>query len=87
MFKTVGVYYYRDEIARVSNEHGDLVMADLRIEETGQYAGAVRVFVQGLMVGSIAHDMAEDYREVIPSTEPRGASGDLPGEHRAGRLR
>jgi hypothetical protein len=40
-------------------------MADLRIEEFGQYAGAVRVYVQGVMVGSIAHERAEPFREVI----------------------
>jgi hypothetical protein len=63
--RTAGVSHHPDAVRKILNANGPLVMAELRIETTGQYAGAVRVFVAGEMLGSIPHDLAETFREVV----------------------
>jgi len=71
--KTAGVYYYRDAVGRVLARYGTLVMAELRIETSGEYAGAVRVFVEGELVGSIPHSQAEAFRVVVHQLDELGA--------------
>jgi hypothetical protein len=63
--KTAGVTYHQDEIRSLAARCGRLVMAELRIEEHGKYAGAVRVYVDGTQLGSIPHALAPEFREVI----------------------
>ncbi len=63
--KAAGVTHHREDLRSVANRYGRLVMAELRIEEDGQYAGAVRVYVGGIELGSIPHGLASDFREVI----------------------
>jgi hypothetical protein len=63
--KTAGVLHHQDALRRVHAAVGSLAMAELKIETTGQYAGAVRVFVAGESLGSIPHDLAEKFRAVI----------------------
>lgn len=46
-----------------------LIMATLRVETTGEYAGAVRVFVGDREVGSIPTDAAAAYRAVVEEVE------------------
>ena len=46
-----------------------LVMATLRVETTGEYAGAVRVFIGDREVGSIPKDSADAYRAVVEEVE------------------
>lgn len=57
--KTAGVYYHQDAFRRVLGLHGALVMTELRIEPAGEYAGAVRVFAGGELIGNIPHGQAE----------------------------
>ena len=63
--KAAGVTHHREDLRSLANPYGRLVMAELRIEEEGQYAGAVRVYVGGKQLGSIPHDLASQFREVI----------------------
>jgi hypothetical protein len=63
--KSAGANFHREEIAQLIRKHGPLVMAELRIEERGQYAGAVRVFVDRQMVSAIPHQHADPYREIV----------------------
>lgn len=63
--KTTGVAHYRDSIEAAYRQFGPLVMAEMRVEQTGPFAGAVRVHIAGLQVGAIAHGHAEPYREII----------------------
>jgi hypothetical protein len=62
--KTAGVKHHEAELRAVAARHGPLVMAELRIEEEGQYAGAVRVYVGGVQLGSIPHGLAQEFRDV-----------------------
>lgn len=45
--KTAGVMHHAAEVRAAAASYGRLVMAELQIEQTGQYAGAVRVHVGG----------------------------------------
>ncbi len=70
--KTAGVHYRRDALAKAIAQFGDLVMAELKVEQGGQYAGAVRVNVGGLELGSIPHGVAEDWRLVVEQLDQIG---------------
>jgi hypothetical protein len=63
--KTAGVMHNAAEVRAAAARYGRLVMAELRIEDTGQYAGAVRVHVAGVELGSIPHGHAAEFRAVI----------------------
>lgn len=63
--KTAGVMHHAAEVRAAAARYGRLVMAELLIEQDGQYAGAVRVLVAGVEVGSIPHTQAADFRAVI----------------------
>lgn len=65
LVKTAGVYYHQEELHRVIGTHGPLVMAELTVESSGQYAGAVHVSVGGTLLGNIPHELAEKYREAV----------------------
>ncbi len=70
--KTAGVSYHKDALRAIAARHGRLVMAELRIEEEGQYAGAVRVYVGGAQLGSVPHELADEFREVIHRLDAAG---------------
>jgi hypothetical protein len=72
MVKLSGPTYYRAEISAVIRRYGALALAELRVETTGQYAGAVRVFVDGRQVASIPHGLQGEYREVVESLNREG---------------
>ena len=64
--KTAGVMHHAAEVRTAAAKYGRLVMAELRIEQGGQYAGAVRVrCVAGVELGSIPHGLAAEFRAVI----------------------
>jgi hypothetical protein len=84
--KTAGVHFHAGELRRVLAVHGSLVMAELRIETAGQYAGAVRVFVAGVMLGSVPHDVADKYREVVVALDAAGLSATCRAELEAGEF-
>jgi hypothetical protein len=63
--KTAGVTHYETNFRAVRAEYGRLVMAELRVEHAGQYAGAVRVYVGGKQLGSVPHGSADEFRAVI----------------------
>lgn len=72
--KTAGVYYHQLQLRFVSKLLGDLVMAELRVETEGEYTGAVRVYVRGLRLGSIPHELSPAFREVVHELEMAGLS-------------
>jgi len=55
--------------ARPAEPKHPLVMATLRVETNGEYAGAVRVFVGDREVGSIPKNAAETYSAVVEEVE------------------
>jgi hypothetical protein len=63
--KTAGVMHHAAEVRAAVANYGRLVMAELRIEQDGQYAGAVRVLVAGVELGSIPSGTAADFRAVV----------------------
>jgi hypothetical protein len=70
--KTAGVFYHQDAFRRVLARHGALVMTELRIELLGEYAGAVRVYAGGDLIGSIPHGQAEAFRAVVETLNAAG---------------
>jgi hypothetical protein len=89
MVKLSGPTYYRAEINAAIRRYGALALAELRVETTGQYAGAVRVFVDGRQVASIPRGLEGEAtsREVVISyTTSRDVAQGEPGfvqDHRA----
>jgi hypothetical protein len=63
--KAAGVMHHATEVRAAAAQYGWLVMAELRIEQAGKYAGAVRVYVAGVELGSVPHGHADDFRGVI----------------------
>ena len=70
--KLSGPTFYRQNIAAALARYSPLVMAELRVVATGQYAGAVRVFVAGQQVASIPHSMSEEFGRVVLDLEADG---------------
>ena len=77
MVKMSGPTYYRAEINAAIRRYGALALAELRVETTGQYAGAVRVFVDGRQVASITRGLEGEYREVVESLNREGAAATI----------
>lgn len=72
LIKVAGVYYHQDELHQVLRTYGPLVMAELTVESSGQYAGAVHVSVARTLLGNIPHDLAEKYREMVLHLHSQG---------------
>jgi hypothetical protein len=70
--KTAGVYYRKEAVGRAIADFGSLVMAELRLELDGPYAGAVRVTVGGVVLGSIPHSLADEFRETVQQLHTAG---------------
>jgi hypothetical protein len=77
MVKLSGPTYYRAEINAAIRRYGALALAELRVETTGQYAGAVRVFVDGRQVASIPRGLEGEYREVVESLNREGVAATI----------
>jgi hypothetical protein len=77
MIKLSGPTYYRAEIDAAIRRYGVLALAELRVETTGKYAGAVRVFVDGRQVASIPRGLADAYREVVESLNRDGMAATI----------
>jgi hypothetical protein len=77
MVKLSGPTYYRAEINTAIRRYGVLVLAELRIETTGQYAGAVRVFADGKHVASIPRGLQGKYRELVESLNREGVAATI----------
>lgn len=73
--KMAGVFYHAEDVRRLAVSLGPFVTVTLRIETTGEYAGAVRVVVDGTVVGSVPHAQAGTYRAAIAALHPRPATG------------
>jgi hypothetical protein len=73
--KTAGTNHYEDDLRATLARTGRLVMAELLIETTGKYAGAVRVYVAGTELGAIPHAIAADFRTVVERVRE---AGDVP---------
>lgn len=82
--ETAGVTHYRKNLEAALKRHGRLVMAELRIEQSRQYAGAVRVWVGDLHVGAIPAESADAYREVIGRLNAAGHRATCRAELEAG---
>ena len=65
MVKFVGGHVHRKEAIDVLRSFGPLVLAELRVEQSGQYAGAVRVCVGDAQLGSVPSELADAYRKVV----------------------
>lgn len=72
MMKFAGAHFYRKEIADVVRNFGPLVLADLRIEQNGQYAGAVRVYVGNAQLGSVPSELSSAYRKAVEALTSNG---------------
>jgi hypothetical protein len=77
MVKLSGPTYYRAEIDAAIRCYGALALAELRVEMTGKYVGAVRVFVDGQQVASIPRGLADAYREVVESLNREGIAATI----------
>jgi len=77
MVKMSGPTYYRAEINAAIRRYGALALAELRVETTGQYVGAVRAFVDGRQVASIPRGLEDEYREVVESLNREGAAATI----------
>ncbi len=84
MVKLSGPTYYRGEIDAAIRRYGALALAELRVETTGQYAGAVRVFVDGRQVASIPRGLTDEYREVVESLNRDGIAATIHVELESG---
>ena len=84
MVKLSGPTYYRPEINAAIRRFGALALAELRVETTGQYAGAVRVFVDGMQVASIPRGLQNEYREVVESLNREGVAATIHVELESG---
>jgi hypothetical protein len=70
--EAVGTPHHLSEITSIISRWGSLFTAELVIEEKGQFAGAVRVRAGGLVVGSVPHAKAEEYRTVVKALSDAG---------------
>ena len=77
MVKMSGPTYYRAEINAAIRRYGALALAELRVETTGQYAGAVRVFVDDRKVATIPRGLEGEYREVVESLNRDGVAATI----------
>jgi hypothetical protein len=72
MVKFVGGHVYRKEATDVLRRFGPLVLAELRIEQSGPYAGAVRVYVGDTQLGSVPSGLADAYRKAVETLTCNG---------------
>jgi hypothetical protein len=70
--EAVATTHHVPEIRAIIDRWGPLLTAELVIEEEGQFAGAVRVQVGGVEVGSVPHDQEESYRVVVKALNGSG---------------
>lgn len=63
--EAAGTAHHLQEAKAFIGRWGSLVTAELAIEEEGPYAGAVRLRVGGVEVGSVPHASADAYRAVV----------------------
>lgn len=80
MVKFAGVHLHRPEIDRALRSYGPLVLARLDIEQGGQYAGAVRVYVGPTQVGSVPAGLADAYRDVVEALARNGEPATIHAE-------
>jgi hypothetical protein len=72
MHNSAGAHFYRAAVEKLLRLHGPLVMAEMRIEEDGEYAGAVRIFVDGERIASIPLADTDAYRAVVRRLNEHG---------------
>lgn len=82
--KTAGTFFYADAVRRALSRQGPFVMAELWIEQTGQYAGAVRVSVDGETLGAIPHGLADEFRDVVEQLHQGGLAATCRAELEGG---
>ena len=76
--KTAGAMHHAAEVRATATRYGRLVMAELLIEQGGEYAGAVRVLVAGVELGSIPRGIAAELSRRDHSAERNGPTCHLP---------
>ena len=72
--EAVGTTHHVPEITAVLERWGPLFTAELVVEREGQFAGAVRVRVGGVEVGSVPRDQEESYRVVVNELTGSGSA-------------
>lgn len=81
MVKMAGPHHHRGEVANVLGQHGALVLAELRIEQSGPWAGtAVRVFVGSDQVASVPAGLEAEYRGVVERLASQGRPATIHAE-------
>lgn len=75
--KGAGALFHQAEVRTAIRQWGEIVMAVLSVVPDGQYAGAVRIHVQDLTVGSIHHGLSDTFREIIDKLRHDGRLATL----------
>jgi hypothetical protein len=73
MVKLVGSHAHRKEATEALRRFGPLALAELRVDDSGLYAGAVRALVAGAQVATVPTGMADEFRTVIQQLADTGS--------------
>ncbi len=84
MVKLAGIHVHRKEITDALRRFGPLVLAELRIEQSREYAGAVRVQVSGAQVASVPAMLGDIYRETVEALARDGKPATIHAELEVG---
>lgn len=76
-YKLAGAYHHRAEIHDAHNRYGGFVMAELRIETEGSFAGAVRAFVNGVQLATIPHQHTLPFQTAVENLGRKGLPATL----------
>jgi hypothetical protein len=76
-YKLAGAYHHRAEIHDAYKRYGGFVMAELRIETEGSFAGAVRAFVNGVQLATVPHQHTLPFQTAVENLGRKGLPGTL----------
>lgn len=76
-YKLAGAYHHRTEIHDAYMRYGGFVMAELRIETEGSFAGAVRAFVNGVQLATVPHQHTLPFQTAVENLGRKGLPATL----------
>lgn len=76
-YKLAGAYHHRAEIHDAYNRYGGLVIAELRIETEGSFAGAVRAFLNGVQLATVPHQHTLPFQTAVENLGRKGLPATL----------
>ena len=76
-YKLAGAYHHRAEIHDAYKRFGGFVMAELRIETEGSFAGAVRAFVNGVQLATVPHEHTLEFQTAVETLGRKGRPATL----------